>query len=422
MAMQKLADLEGTGYFSEGVVIVSDEATATVQVTHIYSADVTVPVRDDDDGFANMYQASAKRAAVDFSGYTGNITADLNFDSVTATERLFNGDTVYESIVAVRGSSGENNVLIGSKAAETLYAGLTNSTLDGGAGRDLLVNDNAEKRGAVQYVFTTGYGKDTIEGFEAYAGTNTVTADNLQIAALADETSEGFDVKITDSNVRLSLNSSDQVTLINMENKVASINDELYAIGDSLTYDQNVGHYLGDDGATITVGDVEIPEGVNIWMNLGDIEGLEDWGDYQDINVLDASDFYHDATLVGSLQDKNVIYGGHGTNSLWGGGFDNDTMVAGEGANEYYYLTNNGNDVIEGAKDDEIVNLLGIDLNNYDINSLVEGIGEESTEIKFNDGGSIKVNNAANVQFKILGGHKWSVDRSTNTWTYRGQD
>ena len=157
-------------------------------------------------------------------------------------------------------------------------------------------------------------------------------------------------------------------------------------------------------------------------MNLGGIEGLEDWGDYQDINVLDASDFYYNATLVGSLEDKNVIYGGHGTNSLWGGGFDNDTMVAGEGANEYYYLTNNGNDVIVGAKDDEIVNLLGIDLSNYDINSLVEGIGEDSTEIKFNDGGSIKVNNAASVQFKILGGHKWSVDRSTNTWTYRGQD
>ena len=422
IAMQKLADLSGDNYFTEGVVLVGDESTATVQVTHI-SANTTVPVADDDEGFADMYDGLGKGVGVDFSGFTGDVTVDLNYgDSDTATQRLFSGDTVYESVTAVRASSGENSVILGSSAAETLYAGRNNNTISGGAGRDILyAYDGSDKRAATEFDYAIGYGKDTIYNFETYEGANSVTADSIVIADL-DSDSVEMDADIVSGNVRLSFNSSDQLTVVDAENKVLTINQENYAIGDSLTYDQNVTHYLGDDGATITVGDVEIPEGVNIWMNLGGIEGLEDWGDYQDINVLDASDFYYNATLVGSLEDKNVIYGGHGTNSLWGGGFDNDTMVAGEGANEYYYLTNNGNDVIVGAKDDEIVNLLGIDLSNYDINSLVEGIGEDSTEIKFNDGGSIKVNNAASVQFKILGGHKWSVDRSTNTWTYRGQD
>ena len=438
--MQRLADLNGENYFSEGVVIVGDESTATVQITHI-SANTTVPVSNSDEGFANWYQGIGKGAAVDFSGYTGDINIDLNFDSDTATEkfivgnlltaaeRLSTGYTVYESIVAVRGSEGDNSMIVGSKAAETIYAGSNFNTLDGGAGRDVLYGyDGASKHGSTDFVFNTGNGKDTIIGFEAYEGTNLVTADGLLIdydsdSTVAANSKSDLDIKITNGNVRLSLNSNDQVTLLDMEDEVMSINYELYAIGNDLEYDPNVGHYLGADDATITVGDVEITEGVNIWMNLGGIEGLEEWGDYQDIEVLDVSDFYHDATLVGSLTDENVIYGGHGTNSMWGGGYGDDTLVAGEGANEYYYLTNNGNDVIVGAKDDEIVNLLGIDLNNYNVDSLIDAVSDtESTEIKFNDGGSVKVANGAAVQFKILGGHKWSIDRSNNTWTYRGQD
>lgn len=418
--MQKLADLSGDGYFTEGVVLVGDESTATVQVTHI-SANTTVPVADDDEGFADMYQGLGRGVGVDFSGYTGDIAVNLDYvDSDTATQRLFSGDTVFESVTAVRASSGENSVILGSSAAETLYAGRNNNTISGGAGRDILyAYDGTGKRAATEFDYAVGDGKDTIYNFETYNGTNIVTADSIVIADLDNDSVE-MSADIVSGNVRLSFNSSDQLTVVDAENQVLIINDENYAVGDSLTYYQEVTHYLGDDGATVKVEDVEYTNGINVWMNLGGID--DSYGDYQNIDEFDASNFYYNTTLVGSLEDNSVIRGGHGTNSLWGGGSGNDTLVAGEGANEYYYLYNGGDDVIEGAKDDEIVNLLGIDLNNYDINSLVEGIGEDSTEIKFNDGGSVKVNNAATVQFKILGGHKWSVDRSTNTWTYRGQD
>lgn len=401
IAMQKLADLSGDGYFTEGVVLVGDESTATVQVTHI-SANTTVSVADDDEGFADMYQGLGKGVGVDFSGYTGDIAVDLNYgDSDTATQRLLSGDTVFESVTAVRASSGDNSVILGSSAAETLYAGRNNNTISGGAGRDILyAYDGTDKRAATEFDYAIGYGKDTIYNFETYNGINIVTADSIVIADL-DNDSVSMSADIVSNNVRLSFNSSDQLTVVNAENQVLLINGENYAIGDSLTYYQEVTHYLGDDDAIVKVEDLEYTNGINVWMNLGGID--DSYGDYQNIKEFDASNFYYNTTLVGSLEDNSVLRGGHGTNSLWGGGSGNDTLVAGDGSNEYYYLYNGGDDVIEGAKDDEIVNLLGIDLNNYDINSLVEGIGEDSTEIKFNDGGSVKVNNAATVQFKILG-------------------
>ena len=232
------------------------------------------------------------------------------------------------------------------------------------------------------------------------------------------------EVKITNGNVRLSFSSSDQITLVDMENKKFYFGDTEVAIvaevGNNLEYDANVLYYMGEDDATITVGDID--QTVNTWMNLSGIEGLEEWGKYDNIRVLDASSLYENATLVGGFETDNVIYGGHAVNSLWGGNGGNDTLYGGGTANEYYYLTDGGNDVIENAKDGDVVNLLGIDLNNYDINSLVDGVSTDAVEIKFNDGGSVKVNNDANVTFKIIDGHKWTVNRETKEWSYQGQD
>ena len=420
--MQKLAALEGDGYFTLSQVVVTDTSEVTLRTTYI-DANVTVPVSDEDTVFADKYQGTGKNAGVSFAGYTGDVTIDLNnYDSSTQLSLMEAGVNVYESVTAVRASDG-NSVIVGSSSAETIYAGMGAATIGGGGGRDLINGyTDTGKYGAATYVFEEGNGKDTITGFEAYTGTNT-TADVL---ALGESLAAGDDpeVKITNGNVRLSFSSSDQITLVDMENKKFYFGDTEVAIvaevGNNLEYDANVLYYMGEDDATITVGDID--QTVNTWMNLSGIEGLEEWGKYDNIRVLDASSLYENATLVGGFETDNVIYGGHAVNSLWGGNGGNDTLYGGGTANEYYYLTDGGNDVIENAKDGDVVNLLGIDLNNYDINSLVDGVSTDAVEIKFNDGGSVKVNNDANVTFKIIDGHKWTVNRETKEWSYQGQD
>ena len=420
--MQKLAALNSDGeYFTMGLVVVGDDTTTTLQVTYI-NDNATVPVTDEDTAFADKYQGVGKGAAVSFEGFTQDVTIDLNYDSSTMLERVSYGETIYESVTAVRGSDGENSVILGSKAAETIFAGMGSTTINGGAGRDVLYGYNGDgtKFGSVDFVFESGDGKDTIYGFEAYDGTNILTADNLDITSFA-ESGEDFEVKITNGNVRLSFNSSDQITLMDMEDETIYIQDELTAVGNDLIYDSQIDVYLGEKDATVTVGDIN-DENINVWMNLDGIEGFEDFADFDNVKTFDASSYYGNAIIVGELNEGTAIYGGHGVNSLWGGGSGNDTLYGGEGPNEYYYLSNGGNDVIENAKDDEIVNLLGIQLDNFDIQSLVDGIGEDSTEIKFNDGGSIKVNSSANVQFKILDKYRWQLNSTRDQWEYKGED
>ena len=419
--MQRLAALEGDGYYTLSQIVVGDDTTTTLRTTYI-DANATVPVTDDDDVLANKYQGTGRGAAVSFQGYTGDVTINLNYDSSTQLAQMQAGETVYESVTAVRGSDG-NSVILGSSAAETLYAGMGANTIDGGAGRDVINGyTGSGKYGQTTFLYEEGDGKDTISGFEAYTGSNT-TAD---IFAMGESLAAGDDpeVKITNGNVRLSFSNNDQVTLVDMENKKFYFGDTEVAIlaeaGNDLEYDANVLYYMGESNATVTVGDID--SGVNVWMNLGGIEGLEEWGKYDNVKVFDASALYENATLVGGFETDNVIYGGHGVNSLWGGNGGNDTLFGGGSANEYYYLTNGGNDVIENAADGDVVHLLDIDLSNYDVNSLIEGVSTDAVEIKFNDGGSVKVNNSANVTFKITGGHKWTVNRETKEWSYQGQD
>ena len=110
-----------------------------------------------------------------------------------------------------------------------------------------------------------------------------------------------------------------------------------------------------------------------------------------------------------------MIYGGLGNNSLWGGNGGNDTLYGGLGTNGYYYVYGDGDDVIENARDDEVINLLGIGIGeiswfNVDSNSI---------GLRFKDGGSLTVNSHTDVQFELSNGSRWSADRSTGSWYNR---
>ena len=124
--------------------------------------------------------------------------------------------------------------------------------------------------------------------------------------------------------------------------------------------------------------------------------------------VLDARGFEGDAVLIGNEND-NVIYGGTGNNSLWGGDSGDDTLFGGEGKNEYYYLQGNGDDVIENAKDGDVVKLLNISVG--DLEAKYSSVDDDKVVLSMQDGGSLTINGKADVTIELNDGSQWQVNR-----------
>ena len=390
--MQTLAALEGDGYKTITNVVVGDESTTTIRTTYI-DANHTVPVTDDDQYFADRYYGTGKNVGVDYQGYTADVDVTL-------------GSEAYTSISAIRGSDG-TAVIYGSSAAETIYAGGGDNTINGGGGRDVLVSGNDNKYGSALFEFTAGNGKDTIIGFEAYSSRTSVTADRLTI-------DEGYEAKLVSGNVRLSLNSSDQLTLVDMAGEMIQINGDVSEIGNDLAYDSVVANYVGIDNATVAIGDVE--EDVAMWVNLGEL-GWEEGAKFANVRVIDARDYYENSTLVGG-SETTEIYCGHGGNTVWGGHTaSNDTIYGGEGNTAMVYLYGNGNDVFEGAKDGDLVAFLNIGLEEIDwANSKFDST---ALDFKLNDGGSMKINGDKEVVVQLNNGSQWTNDRQGG-WNFKG--
>ena len=248
--------------------------------------------------------------------------------------------------------------------------------LDAGDGNDIVYNGED----ADDATIITGAGDDTVENWGETMTIRPGSGSNL--------------VRIYGDNYKeFNLNESDGLT----------------KVGDEIDYDANVNRYVGVGEATLEVDD-NIRD-VSIWLNGADGKT------YDGIKVLDGDDIRGSAILAGN-DLENSIYGGEGSSSMWGGiGNENDTLVGGDGRNAYFYLLGNGNDVIANANDDDVINLLNITLN--DINFADVSVGDNEIKLGFNDGGSIKVNGRADVEFRLSGidvGFK--ADRSNKGWRF----
>ena len=184
--------------------------------------------------------------------------------------------------------------------------------------------------------------------------------------------------------------------------------DGLTAVGREIEYDANVDRYVGVGSATLEADDDA--GDVSIWLNGADGKT------YDGITVLDADDVRGAALLVGN-DAENQIYGGESGSSLWGGaGSEADTMHGGDGRNMYFYLYGNGNDVVADANDDDVINLLNIGLE--EINFADISMSTDSIRMGFNDGGSIVVNNSADVVFQLKNGVGFKADRQSGGWKF----
>ena len=159
-------------------------------------------------------------------------------------------------------------------------------------------------------------------------------------------------------------------------------------------------------GATVKVAS-DLTEKTGIYL-----DGSRDKRFSDNFEVIDATGSQAELELAGDAK-SNKIYAGAGNASLWGGtGVANDTLVGGAGQNTFFYEQGNGNDVINGAKDGDTINLFDTSLENI----LSAEITSGGVAIQFNNGGSITVNSNTEVNYKLADGSIYTADHSNHTW------
>ena len=128
--------------------------------------------------------------------------------------------------------------------------------------------------------------------------------------------------------------------------------------------------------------------------------------------TIDGSDKGEFEIMVGADDADNQILAGSGGSSLWGGNGGADTLVGGDGYDEFIYQAGSGADVVQNATSNDIINLVGISLeqiSNIDVN-----IGQ--VNINFNDGGNLTVEGNTGAGFK-LGEGVYTVNQNTGEWS-----
>ena len=128
--------------------------------------------------------------------------------------------------------------------------------------------------------------------------------------------------------------------------------------------------------------------------------------------TIDGSDKSEAEIMIGGENADNQIIAGNGGSSLWGGVGGNDTLTGGSSYNEFFYTAGGGNDVVQNANSNDVINLLGISLeqiSNVDVN-----IGQ--VNINFVDGGNLTVEGNSGAGFK-LGEEVYTVNQSTKEWS-----
>lgn len=401
-----------------------------------------IDVKLDEDVRANYYKG--ENSGLTFGAYNGNVLIDLEGDWQASN---IDGVGVYiEGINSIQAGIGEN-IIKGSDANETFFAGRGNTYLYGDGGKNLMVgydNTNNDKEGQTTF-YVLGHAADgvnTIQSFafvndDNYTNNSRITADILnfdlptnyvsRVALSQNEELEYNDVVVEVTN-RDGSGTTESVIIKGAKGKDILISgdgvvpyDVIAQIGDDqLTFDKFANYYNATGkNATLTVtNDKDV---ANVWLDkdAAAANGVVTGVDFQgDIKVIDASDFVGLAELAGNDYD-NTIIAGNGQTSLWGGNHGDDLLVASEsGKDTFYYTLGNGTDTIYGAKDGDVVDLAGVTLDQI-ASTEFSGSSDpiQGVAINFKDGGKLYIgdNGGNDVQYKV-GGETYYVNEEHNGW------
>ncbi len=293
-------------------------------------------------------------------------------------------DTQFVETISARAWSGVTNLqLFGNRFANGLYGNAGANFIDGGGGADVMV----------------GFG-----------GNDTYVVDTINDRVIELD-GEGFDIIYTESNYVLA--SDCRVELLSARDWRSTTALQLVGNGFDNLIDGNDGANFidGGNGADVMVGfggnDIYVVDNVNDQVfevdgggsdiiyaevsyrldNNSRVETLStrDWFGTQDIN------------LYGNAE-RNTLFGNAGSNLL-DGGAGRDVMV-GFGGNDFYYITQPDDQVVEGA--DEGIDTVIIGQNGFGYGLLnvanVENIRVDLTIERFT--GVSTTGNALNNEFR----------------------
>ena len=118
--------------------------------------------------------------------------------------------------------------------------------------------------------------------------------------------------------------------------------------------------------------------------------------------------------MIGGDNANNQIYAGSGGSSMWGGNGGADSMQGGEGYDEFFFAMGSGNDVVQNASENDMINLLGMTLDQISSAQVTE----QGVDLSFTDGGNLKVEGNTNVGYK-LGNEVYACNQTTGEWYTR---
>ena len=317
---------------------------------------------------------------------TGAVSQYGNSETVTLDARRMTSSKIL-------GGNAQDNVIRAGTNGSTLWGGIFGSdTMYGGAGPDM-------------FWYNDTNGNDYIRDFKA--GTSD-DADVINFAggSLGDITRSVSTVtfeKPTGTLTAIIGSNVDEAVQYSFDAKnVSAIKIGNTDWGNAFTFDSTTTTYLGGNSDdTLKIDD---DKRHNIWLNVDDA--------YTSIEHIDASDATGTNILVGSF-DSSVIVGGDGQSSLWGGSVEDDTLIGGAGAESFFYLYGNGNDVIKNVGSNDTVILLNINLDQFS----AIGLENKTLSFGFDNGDTLKTTASGdNVTFQLGDGSRWTFNHSSQSW------
>ena len=380
----------------------------------------------DDDEENRPYAFIGINSAVDFTGYSGDVVADLTedwhlsyhggtfkFNDDGTGTITYNGGTraYYEGVNQIRGGKGKN-ILKGGDGKETLIAGVGDTSIYGAGGLNSLVGydgSNGDKEGSTTF-FVLGVNDGavhTISGFEFVTDNNFIDAPIVTADEINNDLENNYisNVAIVDDDLVM------EVTKRGVETKehaliVDAMTDDGYSkdlvvngvvaqVGDTnVNVDKFASFYLATGTNATAKVDSAVDGNVSIWLG-DDGRDMQFEGDFA---VIDARNSSAVKSELAGNDLGNTIYAGTGDNSLWGGNGGDDLLVGGNGKDSFYYVFGNGNDTVQSAGDGDSVILANMTLADLTVDSITSS----AVTFNFSDGGKLTVNdNNSGVTFTV---------------------
>ena len=354
-----------------------------------------------------FYGAKNSGSGINFSEYSGPIEVNLS----SGTGSLDGTAAQFFNINKLKAGMEDAKLIGAAGKRNTLIAGPGNTSMWSAAGRDLMVGsaDSENKDGVTTFFYMDKDGRDTITNFAFMTSANDYNADIISLPA----GNVVSDVYMSGNDVVMGINGNpdDYLRLQNAVGQDFKINDRIAKVDKQGAFDNLADFYvINASNATMSVGP-DIGD-AQVWLDdrKTGAHGIIYHGE---IKYLDASTANGNNTLVGNDLD-NVIYGGLGSNSIWGGyGMSRDTLIGGKGRNTFFMGVNNGNDTITSVNAGDIIDLTTVRLEEI-AGTTVTSSG---TKIEFTDGSSLEVQgNAADVEYRMIDGSRYTADHNAGHW------